>query len=281
MRKWSGVLVVMAVVFSSLFFVSMADTRDTSQNSLHDWCGFDDADMATFPNEGNEGHMFLAQSARRYIPEVRLMVSTNDGWSWEEQFNVRDVEIGEPFLLMVQASVRVPGFFRQRFGASYIVCTLAFSEDQVLDISLINSSVFSSSSSLERTVDGLYVVDSVTDNAAVGGTVGDVTIGVLADMALAAVVSPLVERKMREGRHDRALNDFLWGNHDNAFRGYSFPIPTTPISDSAWAGGARAQNVSLIFEVRPLRRGAQTIKVFFDNRVSPIYMKTFTLLVEP
>jgi len=79
---------------------------------------------------------------------------------------------------------------------------------------------------------------------------------------------------MRKGRRDRALNDFLWGNHNDAFKCFSFPIPTSPVSDSAWAGGVRAQNVSLIFEVHPLQRGAQTIKVFFENRVSPIYIQS-------
>jgi len=95
MKKRFGI-VVMEVLFFSLFFVSMVD----------------------------------AQSARNYIPEMKLLVSTDRGESWTE--NTRNLKSGQDFDLMFEASVRVPGLRLQLFGAKSINTFIVFPEQSEL-----------------------------------------------------------------------------------------------------------------------------------------------------
>jgi len=283
MKRRTGMLVSVAVAFALLFLVSAADTRDVPHYNLHQFFNPANDTITVSPNDKNDGYMFLTQSARRYIPEARLLVSTDGGWRWDEQFNVRDIEIGQSFFLMLQVSVRVPGRWAQWFGADQILTNIAFAEDQILDINLINASVQWSLFSLERAIEeeDVYIMgidNDIIASAAIGGVVGNVVVATLPALVGTAA---FIESRTREARHNRALNDFLWGNHIDRFKSFAIPIPTSPVSDNDLARGVQVQDVTLIFEVTPLQSGSQTIKVFFDNRVNPIHMRTHTLIVAP
>jgi hypothetical protein len=199
-----------------------------------------------------------AQSANNYIPEIKLLASP-DGRYWDE--DIKNIEMGQSYYLMVEASVRVPGRRLQWFGANEILCTILFPEDQILDINLTDADISVSSFSLQQNVKGHGIL----------GPVGVISV--------VGAVAKLVADKIREQRHNRRLNEFLFGNHSNTFNGYSFPIPTSPVNDNDLARGVRSQTVSLTFRVDPLQSGSQIIKIFYESRVSDIYMKAYTLIV--
>ena len=213
-----------------------------------------------------------AQSANDYIPDIKLLVSTDNGESWDE--NLRNLEMGQSFYLMVESSVRVPGFWLRKFGAKEILCTLAFPEDQLLELDIQDSDTSVSTFTLEQTVEpgGVRSVDIL-------GPVAMTYIVVGPAVTVTKVLVDYVANKIREAKHKKNLNDFLPGNHSNTFRCYAYAIPTSPVNDNDLARGVRPRVVSTVFKVDPLHTGSQTIKIFFENRVSSIYMKTYTLVV--
>jgi len=81
--KKTETLVVVTIIFALLFLVSAADTRDVPQYNLHPFFYSTNDTITVSPNDKNGGNMFLAQSARRYIPEVRLARSIDNGYSWQ------------------------------------------------------------------------------------------------------------------------------------------------------------------------------------------------------
>ena len=269
MKRRFGIIAVMTVVFFLVFFVSMADTGDTSQNSLHHWFYPVNDDTVANPNGTNEDYIFLAQSANNYIPEIKLLASIDNGENWSE--NLRNLRRGQSFYLMVESSVRVPGFWLRHFGAKEILCTIAFPEDQILDLTIQDSDTSLSSFSMEQTVEQGGILSIVISNAVSAAFVTVTSVG----YGLVKIVTDT----MREARYNKNLNDFLSGDHSNIFSCYSFSIPTSPVNDNDLARGVRPRLVSMVFKVDPLQTGSQTIKIFFENKVSDIYMKTYTLVV--
>ena len=269
MKRRFGIVAFMTVVFSFVFFISMADTRDTSQNSLHNWFYPANDVIIVNPNDTNEDYIFLSQSANDYIPEIRLLASTDNGESWNE--NLRNIGKGQPFYLMVESSVRVPGFWLRNFGAKEILCTIAFPEDQILDLTIQDSDTSWASFSMEQTVEQGGILSVVISNtvSAFGTVVTSFGLGLV----------KIVTNTMRDVRYNKNLNDFLSGNHSNTFSCFSFSIPTSAVTDNDLARGVRPRLVSMVFRVDPLQTGSQTIKIFFENKVSDIYMKTYTLVV--
>jgi hypothetical protein len=270
MKRRFRVIAVMTVVFSFVFFISMAGAGDTSPNSVHHWFYPANDDNRVNPNDANEDYMFLAQSANDYIPEIKLLVSTDNGENWSE--NLRNLRMGQSFYLMVESSVRVPGFWLRKFGAKDILCTIAFPEDQILDLTIQDSDTSWASFSLEQTVEQGGILNVIISST-VSAFSNAVAVGVGA-----ALMKSVID-KMRDARYNKNLNDFLSGDNSNTFSCYSFSIPTSPVTDNDLARGVRLRLVSMVFKVDPLQTGSQTIKIFFENKVSDIYMKTYTLVV--
>jgi len=197
-----------------------------------------------------------AQSANDYIPEIQLLASS-DGRYFDEDIKTT-FKTGQSFYLRVEASVRVPGKRLQWFGANEILCTIAFPEDQIININVTDSDTSWNSLSLQQSIEGRGQGNLVTD-VLVFGLLGSIKFG--AD-------------KIREQRHNTKLNNFLKGNHSNTFSCYSFSIPTSSVND-----GVQPKIVSITFKIDPLQTGSQAIKIFFEKRVSDIYMKSYTLVV--
>jgi len=211
-----------------------------------------------------------AQSADNYIPEVKLLASS-DGRYFDEDIKTI-IKTGQSYFLRVEASVRVPGKRLQWFGANEILCTIAFPEDQIIDINVTDSDTSWNSFSLQQNIEGQKIegrekrgiLEIVFYYAVFGGNIATVK---------------LVADKIREQRQNVKLNDFLKGNHSNTFSCYSFSIPTSPVNDNDLARGVRPRTVSITFKIDPLQTGSQAIKIFYEKRVSDLYMKYYTLVV--
>jgi len=287
MKRRFRISVIFIVVFSILFFNSMAGDKDTPHNSLNSWFSAVNDNFTETANNKNEDYMYLAQSSNDYIPDIKLLVSTDDGQNWSE--NLKNLSMGEPFYLLVEASVRVPGFWLRRFGAKEILCTIALPEDKVVNLNLQDSDTSMTAFSMSQTAESgssgtLKIIGSVTAASAAGGAIGAVargaTGGIVGAAAMAGVVLiQFVYDKIIESSQNKKLNEFLSGNHNNIFNCYSFPIPTSPVSDNDLARGVQLRKITMVFKADPLQTGSQTIKIFFEKKVSDIYMKTYTMVV--
>jgi len=81
--------------------------------------------------------LLVSASERDYIPEVSILVSTDNGYNWVE--NLNDLKVGKPFLLMFEVSVRAPGFWNRNFGAKSIDVVFLFPKKSIVDYSITES----------------------------------------------------------------------------------------------------------------------------------------------
>ena len=203
-----------------------------------------------------------AQSANNYIPEIKLMVSTDDGATWSE--NLKNLNMGQPFYLMAQLHVRVPGKRLQWFGAKNILCSIAFPEDQIIDIGLQDSDTAYNLSELifEKTGNSKSTKFTLNPHESID--------------AGHALIMP---SDYLNYLHDNKIENFLLSSGYSKYSLFTLSIPTSPVNDNDLARGVKPRIVTVIFRVNPLKSGAQTIKVFYERRVDSTYMKTYTLVV--
>jgi len=184
-----------------------------------------------------------AQSANNYIPEVKLLASS-DGRYFDEDIKTT-IKTGQSYYLRVEASVRVPGKRLQWFGANEISCTIVFSGDQIIDINVSDSDISGEFLSSQQILE-LIAYPIPNDNS--------------------------WSSRARNGLKEKLISERI-------FSLYIFPIPTSPVNDNDLARGVRPKIVSTTFKIDPLKIGSQTIKISFEGRVSDIYNKSYTLVV--
>jgi len=179
--------------------------------------------------------MVDAQSARNYIPEMKLLVSTNRGESWTE--NTRNLKSGQYFDLMFEASVRVPGLRLQLFGAKSINTFIIFPEQsEFLEFTI-------------ESADSKYTFErDVPKNSILFGAM--------------IMMQDAGDRFRSHSSYNRII----------------FTVPVSHMSDASYQRGDRPNRSTLILRGKANEAGSYTIGVSYEDRVSNIHSKTFTLV---
>lgn len=137
MNMHNRFFVLIFVLVSVIIFTSTA----VPANLSHDFILHEPFITDNTINNPDPDYSYLIASERNYIPEISLVVSMDKGANWTQ--NTKNLTAGVPFLLMIEASVRVPGLRLQLFGANSIETTLFFplTEIDPIDWELVDNDI--------------------------------------------------------------------------------------------------------------------------------------------